>query len=63
MNKSVNDYLYSLDTVSLEEIANELSNTKIKEQESIDIQDLHKRIDVMHKKLLNIQQCDDCLIQ
>ena len=25
--------------------------------------DLQKRIDIMHKRLLNIHQCDDCLIQ
>jgi hypothetical protein len=34
MNKSVNHFLFSVDNVSLAEIADEFSNAKIKEYES-----------------------------
>jgi hypothetical protein len=62
--KKFNRYFFDfIDTVSLQEIADHPSNNNLKEQESIEIYDLQKRIDIMHKKLLNIHQCDDCLIQ
>ncbi|CAF3865530.1 unnamed protein product, partial [Rotaria sordida] len=50
-------------TVSLQEIVDDSSNDNIKTQDSIQINDLQKRIDTMHKRLTNIHQCDDCLIQ
>ncbi|CAF4947812.1 unnamed protein product, partial [Rotaria sp. Silwood1] len=50
-------------TVSLQEIADNSLNDNTKTQDSIQINDLEKRIDTMHKRLMNIHQSDDCLIQ
>ncbi|CAF4643291.1 unnamed protein product [Rotaria sp. Silwood2] len=50
-------------TVSLQDIADDSTNDNTKTQDSIQIEDLQKRIDTMHKRLTNIHQCDDCLIQ
>lgn len=52
-----------LDTISLQEIADDPLNDDTKEHKSIEINDLKKRIDIMHKRLIHIHQCDDCLIQ
>ncbi|CAF4811464.1 unnamed protein product [Rotaria sp. Silwood1] len=49
--------------VSLQEIADNSLNDNTKTQDSIQINDLEKRIDTMHKRLMNIHQSDDCLIQ
>ncbi|CAF4241052.1 unnamed protein product [Rotaria socialis] len=50
-------------TVSLQEISDDSSNDYTKTQDSIQITDLQKRIDTLSKRLTNIHQCDDCLIQ
>ncbi|CAF4447348.1 unnamed protein product, partial [Rotaria magnacalcarata] len=50
-------------TVSLQEIFDDSSNDYTKTQGSIQITDLQKRIDALNKRLTNIHQCDDCLIQ
>ncbi|CAF4401520.1 unnamed protein product [Adineta steineri] len=53
-----------VNNTSLEEIADDqLSDTYIKERDSIQIYDLQKRVDILHKRLADTDQCDDCLIQ
>ncbi len=54
---------FCLDTISLQNIADNLPNDTYKEDESIDLTNLQTRIDTMRKRLSNIHQCDDCVIQ
>lgn len=56
-------FLVLLDSVSLQEMTDDSSNDNTKTEVSIEINDLQKRIDNMRKRLTNIYQYDDCLIQ
>jgi hypothetical protein len=59
----IKTFLYFTDTVSLQEIADDPLNDEIKDRCSIEINNLQERIDIMHKRLTDSDQCDDCLIQ
>ena len=47
----------------MSEITDDSSNDNTKTELSIEIHDLQKRIDKMHKRLSHTYQYDDCLIQ
>ncbi|CAF1203031.1 unnamed protein product [Adineta ricciae] len=49
-------------TLPLHDITTDLSTTRRLSTNSIQITDLQQRVDLMHQRLTNLDQCDDCLI-
>ncbi|CAF0754200.1 unnamed protein product [Adineta ricciae] len=50
-------------TLPLHDITTDLSTTRRLSTNSIQITDLQQRVDLMHQRLANLDQCDDCLVQ